>query len=213
MSEFLNENGITLESYIDKDTDVICVFGCLLTEAGKKIKEEMLPWILEKYDCIVVNQEAPGKLFEYPALKMARFISMKYDKPVLYLHTKGAGHSKNVYDQAKSRLMWKDEFVNNYAFYREHIDMKKAQVLCPFSDSKKPMTFLNGFIATPKAFAKVDIYYPTPGQERSRYGYEHLFEKINVECICRILDGVQLCNNNFKKMVKYINELKTEDVA
>lgn len=204
MSEFLDKNGITLESYMDKDTDIICVFGCLLTEAGKKIKEEMLPWILEKYDCIVVNQEAPGKLFEYPALKMARCVSMKYNKPVLYLHTKGAAHSKNVYDQTKCRLVWHDEFINHYDFYKEHIDLNKPQVLCPFIDTSIKTTILNGFIATPKAWAIVNVYYPS-GDKMSRLMYEHLFRNTPTECIGRVFNDASIRNKtSFNKVLKYI---------
>lgn len=205
MSEFLNENGITLESYMDKDTDVICVFGCLLTEAGKKIKEEMLPWILEKYDCIVVNQEAPGKLFEYPALKMAKFVSMKYNKPVLYLHTKGAAHSKNVYDQTKCRQVWRDEFINHYDEYLSHIKNNKPQVLCPFT-GRRHTTILNGFIATAPAWKGVPL---PPPDERLRY--EHIFNNLrNVEMFGRVMKDVNLASRDagFARMLKYINNFK-----
>ncbi len=205
MSEFLNKNGITLESYMDKDTDVICVFGCLLTEAGKKIKEEMLPWILEKYDCIVVNQEAPGKLFEYPALKMAKSISMNYNKPVLYLHTKGAAHSKNVYDQTKCRLVWYDEFINHYDEYLSHIKNNKPQVLCPFT-GRCHTTILNGFIATTPAWQNVMIPQPV-----ERFRYEHIFNSVeNVEMFGRVIKDANISYRDagFIRMLKYINNFK-----
>lgn len=208
MMNYLEEHGITLESYMDKDTDIICVFGCLLTEAGKKIKEEMLPWILEKYDCIVVNQEPPGKLFEFPAMKMAKLISMKYNKPVLYLHTKGAAHSKNVYDQINCRLIWKDEFSSHYDWYKEHILENESVILLPFC-GKQHSTILNGFIASPLAWSKVNI--PEPAE---RYRYEHIFNTVkDVKLIGRLMNDVNflsVADLGFRRMLKYINSYKEE---
>lgn len=202
----LEENGITLEAYLDKNTDIICVFGCLLTDAGKKIKQEMLDWILPKYDCFVVNQEAPGKLFEFPGLVMAKKVSIMYNKPVLYLHTKGAAHSTNVYNQVNCRLVWKDEFINHYDEYYNEVNKDKniAKVLCPFCGTKQNTTILNGFIANEKAWRIVNIPNPV---ERLRY--EHIFNSVNVKMFGRILNNVNdLCNKDtgFRKMLKYINK-------
>lgn len=200
----LKECGITLEAYLDKNSDIICVFGCLLTEAGKKIKQEMLEWILPKYDCYVVNQEAPGELFEYPALLMAKKISKMYNKPVLYLHTKGAANSKNIYDQNKCRMIWKDEFINHYNEYFAELkkDKKIAKVLCPFTGSEKS-TILNGFIANVIAWKKVNIPEPI-----ERYRYEHLFTSLkDVKMFGRIMNDVNILKrtNTFNKMLSYIN--------
>lgn len=201
----MQQNGITLEAYLDNNTDIICVFGCLLTEIGKQIKAEMLKWILTKYDTIVVNQEAPGKLFEYPALKMAQVVSKNYNKPVLYLHTKGAAHSKNVYDQTKCRLVWKDEFINHYNEYFSRIKNFKSQVLCPFT-GKGHTTILNGFIATTQAWQNVIIPQPT-----ERFRYEHIFNSVkNVEMFGRVMRDVNIIQRDvgFSRMLKYINNFK-----
>jgi len=201
----LEENGITLEAYLDKNTDIICVFGCLLTESGKKIKEEMLSWILTKYDCIIVNQEAPGKLFEFPALVMAKKVSIMYNKPVLYLHTKGAAHSTNVYNQVNCRMIWKDEFINHYDDYYNEVNKDKniAKVLCPFCSNKHNTTILNGFIANQLAWQKVSIPKPV-----ERFRYEHIFDPVKVQMFGRVLNNVNALGKTdpgFKQMLNYIN--------
>lgn len=160
----------------DEGTPIMCVFGCLLTEAGLKIKEEMLDWLTKKYDVICVNQEPPGTLYEWPALKFVQRYSIDNNVPVLYIHTKGAGHAKNVYDQDKVRKFWKDEFVNNYNFYNEN-DYTKSIVICPYTN-KAGATWLNGFIASPEAWKNTNLK-----QTSDRYYYEHCFDnnkKVNV---------------------------------
>ena len=202
----LLDAGITLESYLEKDTDIICVFGCLLTDAGKQIKKEMLSWILPKYDCVVVNQDPPGDLFEFPALKMAQKISIEYNKPVLYLHTKGAAHAVNVYNQEKCRMIWKDEFINHYNDYLHELNSTNdAEVLCPFCGKQKS-TILNGFIANVNAWKKVSIPLP-----EERYRFEHIFSKTDVKMYGRIFNDIHdLCNRDagFRKMIKFINSYK-----
>ena len=202
----LEKFGITLESYLDNETDIICVFGCLLTKEGQKIKREMLKWIVPQYDCIVVNQQPPGKLYEFPGLKMAKTASIRFNKSVLYLHTKGAAHSTNIYNQEKCRMVWKNEFIDNYDSYINELNHTKGpEVLCPFSGvgaNYKP-TILNGFIANVDAWKLADIPEPI-----ERYRYEHIFANTDVKMYARIYNDVNELNMSdpgFRRMVTYIN--------
>lgn len=193
----------------NEGTPIMCIFGCLLSEAGKKIKKEMLEWITYKYDCICVNQEYPGTLYEWPALKFAQKYSIDNNIPVLYVHTKGAFNSKNVYLQNKVRELWKDEFINNYNFYEKAILENKKTVAGPFiADVPFGVTWLNGFMAAPDAWKTVDISVP----RKSRYEYEFLFKGKDIKPISRVLSGVNQNghfneNKKFRMMTKYINSL------
>ena len=37
----------------------LCVFGCLLSNNGKKIKEQMLSWLKTEYNVFCVDQNPP----------------------------------------------------------------------------------------------------------------------------------------------------------
>ena len=151
------------------ETPIMCVFGCLLTESGKKIKKEMLEWLTKKYDVICVNQEPPGDLYEFPGLKFAQQYTIDNNIPILYIHTKGAANPKNVYDQELCREMWKDEFINHYEDYLKLLETH--EVVCPFTD-ENGSTWINGFIATPQAFNKINIPISS-----NRFIYEHIFDR------------------------------------
>lgn len=47
---------------------MIAVLGVLKTQEGLRVKEEMLEWMRPVFDVLTVEQEAPGALYEYPAL-------------------------------------------------------------------------------------------------------------------------------------------------
>ena len=207
--EFLTQHQCTVETQYEKaDSPILCVFGCLLTESGKKIKEEMLPWLKEKYSVTIVNQEAPGSLFEFPALKYAKELSIKTNKPVLYIHTKGAGNSKNMYDQTRCRAIWKNEFSDNYDWYLNKVSTNNAVVCCPFTHKNLGMTILNGFIATPEAWKKTNVYLPRIGVADDRLGFEHLFDFTDCEINGHIMEDVILGTTAFDRMLTYINNYK-----
>jgi len=207
--EFLAQHHCTVETQYEKaGSPILCVFGCLLTDSGKKIKEEMLPWLTEKYSVTVVNQEAPGSLFEFPALKYAKELSIKTNKPVLYIHTKGAGNSKNLYDQSRCRAIWKNEFYDNYDWYANQIKAGYAAVCCPFTHKNLGMTILNGFMATPEAWKKANVYLPNEGVADERLGYEHLFDFTDCNVYGHIMNDVILGTTAFDRMLTYINNYK-----
>jgi len=184
----------------------ICIFGCLLTELGKEIKHEMFSWLQTKYSVICINQEAPGDLFEFPALLCAREHSIRYNIPILYLHTKGAAHQTNVYEQRKVRNLWKNEFIDNYDWYQSKVLSDPYVVASPFvSDAPLGITWLNGFIAGTSAWKNAIVNPPTP--PLGRLVYEFIFRNTEHHPCSRVLPHVNDINSDaFEYMKRYINE-------
>ena len=173
----------------------ICVLGCLATPRGIAIKNEMLRWLNVHLNVVVCNQTPPGKLFEYPAIDLATRLSIKYDKPVLYIHTKGAGNpipfnykacmmgpTVNVPQTAKPedcqrivRLMWQAEFgTSKIQQYIDAINSKEPIVAAPYIDPSR-VTWQNGWIMNSSA-AKALL--PTLYISNDRYYYEQVFRQI-----------------------------------
>lgn len=69
-------DSVSIEYIKYTGTPILCVFGCLNNDAGNEIKAEMLEWITSKYDVIAVNQDYPGRLYEFPALAFAQLASV-----------------------------------------------------------------------------------------------------------------------------------------
>lgn len=53
-----------------------CIFGILESKKGFAIRDEMLAWLKPEYDVWCVYQRLPGRLFEYPALRFAQWLSV-----------------------------------------------------------------------------------------------------------------------------------------
>ena len=165
-----------------------CVFGILRTAAGLKIKDEMLKWLLPLYKVECVEQDPPGKEFEYPALKRAFETAVATNEPVLYLHTKGAANTLEVY-QSYVRLIWQKLFGNKErhdACFSAFEFEDEPFVLCPYAGKTKA-TWFNGFIVSPKA-ASIALTRLLKPNECERHYYEHeLFNdpRIHVKGILR----------------------------
>jgi len=202
-------SAFNFETIKNDGTKIVCVFGCLLSEKGRQIKQEMLKWLTKKYDVICVNQEYPGTLYEWPAMLFAKKYSMDNNVPVLYIHTKGAFNSKNVYEQAKVRKLWENEFINNYEWYEKTVLENPNAVAAPFvADFPFNSTWCNAFIAGPEAWSKCELSTP----RKTRFEYEHIFKNAKINPISRVLNGVNTPGKNnenkeFKMMVRYINSL------
>ena len=149
----------------------ICVLGVLLSANGIAIEQYMLSWLTEKYNVFAIRQPLPGSLFEYPALRFAQLFSIEREEPVLYLHTKGAAHQSRF--QRKTLNMWRHEFVDCKSDYDDHMD--DNDVLLPYSGPQN-ITWFNGFIASPKAFASI----PPITAPENRYVLEILFKGSNL---------------------------------
>ena len=52
-----------------------CIFGILESKKGLAIRDEMLAWLKPEYNVWCVYQRLPGRLFEYPALRFAQWLS------------------------------------------------------------------------------------------------------------------------------------------
>lgn len=158
-----------------------CILGVLLTPAGLEIEQYMLSWLTQAYNVIAVRQPAPGTMFEYPALRYAQLYAIQNNEPVLYLHTKGAANPCRT--QRRILNLWKNEFIDSKPAYEKHL--AEADVLLPFSGPEQ-FTWLNGFIATPKAYAAI----PPIVLSQDRYVYEELFRGSDLRFYCNRLDNV-----------------------
>lgn len=145
----------------------LCVFGCLLSNNGKKIKEQMLSWLKTEYNVFCVDQNPPGNLFEYPAIKYAIKLSIDMNEPVLYLHTKGAAHDTDL--NKKVRKIWFNEFIKNKNSYFNN-DINN-EIITPFTGLTRKRTWFNGFVIYPSAALKLN---KTLLQTEDRYYYERL---------------------------------------
>lgn len=196
--------GVTVEPVKMTGTPVICVLGVLANERGLAIKQELLSWITNKYDCIAVHQEPPGRLFEYPALWIAQQTALSMKKPVLYLHTKGAANPNNVYNQEKVRQLWRCEFDFHYDDYIRLLQSNDRVVACPFTGTRLHSTWMNGFVATPNAWKVAKNIVPPKFGDR--YPYEHCFRDAPVVGYGRIMNDIEgYPEPGGRKMVKFIN--------
>lgn len=214
MSEtFLDETITISKPTIDSLKDY-CVLGVLKTEHGLKIRDELLSWFSPVYNVYVVEQEVPGKMFEYPALLFMKYLQMETKKPCLYIHTKGAANDKD--SQAYVRRMWKDEFIEHKDEYFSLIDTNVPVIACPFTGDEK-ITWLNGMLFNYEAAKVIEIPLP-----KNRYLYEQLcnrkVSKENNEKIAvvgRVYNDISIGkyghdNNPLKKKAaKYVGKFRS----
>lgn len=92
----------------------VCIFGILESKQGLLIRDEMLSWLKLEYDVWCVYQKLPGRLFEYPALRFAQYMSIQDNIDwLLYVHTKGAANNSEI--QKRIRTLWRHEFTGSRA--------------------------------------------------------------------------------------------------
>ena len=144
-----------------------CVFGVLKTEAGLRIKEEMLSWLNEVYDVEIVEQEAPGVLFEYPAIWKATQVAIEINEPVLYIHTKGAAMDNGA--QPIVRNFWKREFGQNSDKYFKAVEGDKPLVSAPITNPEHKVAWFNAFVINPAAAKDLK---PVLHAQEDRYWFE-----------------------------------------
>jgi hypothetical protein len=95
--ESLQDVSISFMECDGRQCDRYCVLGVLKSSRGLQIREEILSWLLREYNVYCVEQEMPGKLFEYLALRFAQWLCCENGcDDVLYVHTKGAGRPSDV---------------------------------------------------------------------------------------------------------------------
>ena len=145
----------------------LCVFGILTTDEGMRIKSEMYSWLEPLYNIFPVEQEPPGSLYEYPALYFTIRLAIDSKLPVLYIHTKGAGHPK-CHFQSSVRNMWKHEYGNSSRIGDYFNGKTDAVVTTPISGPHN-ITWFNSFVITPKA---ATILLPHFHFDSDRFYYE-----------------------------------------
>lgn len=172
------------------------VLGCLDNERGLAICKEMMRWLTKEHIVFVAHQSPPGALYEYPALWCVIDMAIRMGKPVLYIHTKGAGNAipvayKNTMMgsnvcvpsgatpedcQRIVRSMWKHEFTGHrMQLYLDAVNTSRPAVACPFTGKEK-MTWQNGFVINP---AGAEELRKTFHQDANRYYYESMFTHID----------------------------------
>ena len=175
-----------------------CVLGVLLSENGKIIEQYMLSWLTKKYNVFSIRQPLPGTLYEYPALRFAQLLSIEREEPILYLHTKGAANPRKY--QRRTINMWMHEFVEVKAEYEKNIN--QYDLLLPYSGTQN-ITWLNGFIGSPKAFSSI----PSIPVFENRYYYEILFKGSNLRCFGRRIKDL-LRTDDFDNVPQMYNDIK-----
>lgn len=187
-----------INNTLDLTHKYLCVFGCLLTQDGIAIKEEMLAWLERYYHVFCVDQRPPGALFEYPAIFYAAQLSIDTQNPVLYIHTKGAANRNHL--QSKVRNMWKREFSPPQLYkYLDAVNSKRPTVATPFA-SPEGSTWFNGYILNPSAADIVmhvidDMTHPIQMHlkpDKIRYRYEHLFRST----VCNVVGILQTSSSD-----------------
>ena len=178
-----------------------CVLGVLKTEEGLRIKAEMLAWLEPKYEVFVIEQEVPGKLYEWPALKFAADLSENSMEPVLYLHTKGAGNPRE--QQRWVRNFWRDEFVGHIEQYFEAVDVLNPTVVAPIASKKNRICWFNGFVINPLAAKELNKNI-TLKTDRMWYEQGMLTSCTNIDCIGTLADCADIPEEGWNEFVKYL---------
>ncbi|MCF0125065.1 MAG: hypothetical protein HUJ68_04800 [Clostridia bacterium] len=186
---------ISIDTLYDKESDIICVIGCLKTNKGMQILDSLKSWT-KMFKTYIVYQELPGDMFEYPALKFAKDISKIYNKPVLYLHTKGAVND-NIYADAV-RQIWKSVFIDKYDECVKKLN-ENYDIVCPFTADKNHITWYNGFIASTNAWDKINIE-----PSSNRFIYEMLFNGVDVKSFGILNNDIADCDTMHNFFVQKI---------
>jgi hypothetical protein len=177
----------------------LCVFGCLLTEEGKKIKTEMLSWLKEYYNVLCIDQQPPGQLFEYPAIKYTIKLALEFNVPVLYTHTKGAANPTGQENlQSKIRKIWKHEFTKNIDSYFGNYE----GVRTPFTGSLKK-TWFNSFVLYPNAAKELQKTFHL---DSNRFYYEGLFNNTNINVYGVVRNDLNM--NRYGSSIPILNAIR-----
>ena len=186
--------------------NIVCVFGILANEKGLEIANSMIKWLLPEYDIYCVYQKYPGELFEYPALRFAQWLSLRFNiKIILYVHTKGAFHYEHAY-QEKVRKLWKLEFTSpRKKIYVQLIKKNMTDIASPFRNGA--CTWFNGMFISNRAFNLINTiqYY-----KYNRWTYESLFINKNIRFRGILNDKITPNQIGFEQD-RYINKKDLEN--
>lgn len=125
-----------------------CVLGVLKTSEGIRVRDSFLRWMYDRYEVMTVEQDPPGALFEYPAIKLAGSLAADLNDPVLYIHTKGAARINGA--QPMVRGFWEMEFTKHRDTYFDMVSVgEKASASAPIVSSKNKICWFNAFVLNP----------------------------------------------------------------
>lgn len=160
--------------------------GVLRTAKGLIIKEKITKYLKPRFDIFYVEQEPPGVLFEYPAIKYAIKLAIEMNEPILYIHTKGAADPFHMWYQTPVKKLWEQEFgtdkvLENY----KKVCCDEPTIICPIAGTGN-QTWWNGFIMNPAA---ANLLTKTFHFDRNRYYYE--YDMCNVQGMRVISSAVE----------------------
>lgn len=154
---------------------LLCVFGVLKTPKGLVIKDKITNYLTKRFNILYIEQEPPGKLFEYPAIKYALRMAIEMNEPVLYIHTKGAADPQHTWYQTIAKQMWEHEFGTDkvYTIYNTLSSTSEPMIACPVVGQNNA-TWFNGKMINPAA---AKIISETFHFDKNRYYYEWDMQK------------------------------------
>lgn len=150
--------------------NMLAVMGVLKTEKGLIIKEKISNYLKPRFDILYIEQEPPGVLFEYPAIKYALKLAIEMNEPVLYIHTKGAADPLHTWYQTPVKKLWEQEFgtAKVEESYKK-VCVNEPTIICPIAGSDN-QTWWNGMIINPAA---AKLIMKTFHFDKDRYYYEY----------------------------------------
>lgn len=193
--------------------------GVLKTEKGLIIKERITNYLKPRFNILYIEQEPPGVLFEYPAIKYALKLSIEMNEPVLYIHTKGAANPFNSWYQTPVKKLWEQEFgTDKVNTTYKKVCCNEPKIICPIAGSAK-QTWWNGMIINPAAAKIILPTLKTPDMCRSRgvnpnsrYYYEEFMCNLpGISVISSAVDGTYSENDTNMLLRKLTKDLPNID--
>ena len=166
---------------------MLCVMGVLKTKKGLVIKEKISNYLKKNFEILYIEQDPPGILFEYPAIKYAIKLAIEMNEPVLYIHTKGAADPWKAWYQTPVKKLWEREFGTDkvLATY-DKVCCDEPTIICPIAGDEK-QTWWNGFILNPAAAKEL---LKTFHFDENRYYYEYNMCNVpSINVISSAVDG------------------------
>lgn len=165
---------------------MLAVMGVLKTEKGMIIKDRISNYLKLRFDILYIEQDPPGKLFEYPAIKYALKMAIEMNEPVLYIHTKGAADPHHTWYQTPVKKLWEYEFgTKKVEESYKRVCCDEPLVICPIAGTAN-QTWWNGMIINPAA---AKLIMKTFHYDKNRFYYE--YEMCNVPGVKVISSAVK----------------------
>ena len=148
---------------------MLAVMGVLKTEKGLLIKERISRYLRPRFDILYIEQDPPGVLFEYPAIKYALKLAIDMNEPVLYIHTKGAADPHHMWYQTPVKKLWEQEFgTEKVKTSYDKVRCDEPTIICPIAGSEN-QTWWNGMIINPAAARMIIPTLKTPDVLTNKY--------------------------------------------